>query len=421
METKLTTIAEAMEVLVTFIPNNTDMTKENYKLERIQGLLDVLGNPQNSFRSIHIAGTSGKTSTAYFIRGLLEQAGVRTGLTVSPHIDSVTERIQIGGKPIADELFLDYLTSLLNTIETSGIRPTYYELLICLAYMVFSKEEVEYVVVETGMGGLMDGTNTITRADKMCVITDIGLDHTHILGHTHAEIAAHKAGIVQPGNMLLVQSQDPDVEKVISDIATTRGASGIEFIPESVSELSQVLPKFQQRNWSLAVATYERIAKRDGLPDLDKLDLSEIEMMQPLGRMDVLKIGDKTLILDGAHNPQKIRALAESLAEKGYKQLPILANLVPAPEDKTEDSLGELHAISDTLIIPDFAITRDVGRSLSPGADMLEMVQRAGFESVTVIPDLDQALTALLARSEPVLLVTGSLYLVSQVRALLRK
>lgn len=118
-------------------------------------LMELLGNPQDSYAVIHVAGTSGKTSTAYFIRGLLQTAGKKTGLTVSPHIRSITERIQIDGRPISDELFVSYLNQLLEKVENSPLTPTYFELLVALAYLVFREEKVDYAVIETGLGGLL--------------------------------------------------------------------------------------------------------------------------------------------------------------------------------------------------------------------------------------------------------------------------
>ena len=224
------TIGEALATLHTYIPAPGMMAK-NYTLDRMQQLMALLGHPQDSYKSIHIAGTSGKTSTAYFVSGLLQTAGAKVGLTVSPHIQSITERIQINGEPIADDLFVHYLNMLLAKLEDSAITPTYFELLVALAFLVFREEDVDYAVIETGLGGLLDGTNVITRQDKVCVITDIGLDHTDVLGATVEEIALQKAGIVQPGTTLILQHQAETIEQTITDEAYRRGAEEVVIAP----------------------------------------------------------------------------------------------------------------------------------------------------------------------------------------------
>lgn len=409
----ITTIDEALAVLKTYIPKPGQM-HHNYQLERMRQLMDLLNNPQESYKVIHIAGTSGKTSTAYFVQGLLQAAGKRTGLTVSPHIQSITERVQINGAPISDDTFVLYLNELLGKVRRSGIQPTYFELLVALAYMAFRGEKIEYAIVETGLGGLLDGTNIVTRPDKVCVITDIGLDHTEVLGETMQEIALQKAGIVQAGNSLILQHQSPEIEKVISDEAFKRGAADVTIV--SARDTLFELPTFQRRNWMAATATYDYVAKRDNLPVLSEMNTHEAMLHQPPGRMEIFRVGDKQVIMDGAHNQQKLHALIEALQEKKLTPLNVLVSFVSDKQYQLEECLRELKPITKELVITDFSVLRDVGRSASSAQSITAAAKEMQFQSVTELTHPKEALDRLLSLHGQTVLVTGSLYLVAQLR-----
>lgn len=411
------TIEEATKVLRSYIPA-PGLMHHNYTLDRMDELMELLGNPQNDYKVVHVAGTSGKTSTAYFIQGLLQAAGQKTGLTVSPHIQSVTERIQIDGRPISDEKFIYYLNVLLEKLATSSLQPTYFELLMALAYMTFREENVEYAVIETGLGGLLDATNVVTRPDKFCVITDIGLDHTDVLGKTVDEIALQKTGIVQPGNTLVVQHQADAIERIITEHALSRGANTVK-IAKSPEADSFVLPVFQQRNWALAVTAYDEIATRDMLPQSKTFDGRELMMHQPPGRMEIILVNDKIIILDGAHNPQKMQAFVASLQEKGYGQLDVLVSFVDDKKDILEETLQQLEPVVKSLTVTNFSVMRDVGRTASPTEDIVKAAQKLGYKTERV-DNPEEALQAMLDSSSPVIVVTGSLYLVAQLRGALK-
>lgn len=352
----LESLSDAEDALQRYIPK----ARANvYTLERMQQLLRLLGDPQERVRIVHVAGTSGKTSTCYFIRGLLEAAGCTTGLTISPHIEKITERIQVGGQPIADEVFVAYVRMVLEVVEPTDLQPTYFEILMALAYFVFAQEGVAYGVVETGLGGLLDGSNTVHRADKLAVISDIGLDHTEILGDTVELIAAQKAGIVQQGNTLVVQQQSEAALAVIESVAAERGAARI--IRAEPAPAVTTLPVFQQHNFGLAWTAFEALRLRDGLPELH-LDSLAIDSMQPPGRMELMPVGSKLVVLDGAHNGQKLHALGLALAARGWPKLPVLANAVRAPEAKLDEVFAELSHFADHLIITEFAVVQDVGK-----------------------------------------------------------
>lgn len=408
---RLKSLDQAMQTLLAYSPQ--DM-KGSYSLGRITQLLVLLDNPQEQFKSIHIAGTSGKTSTAYFIRGILQAKGQRTGLTVSPHVTAINERVQIDGAPLESQKFLSYLNEFFVIIEKIDLHPTYFELLIAFAYWVFAKEKVDYAVIETGLGGLLDATNTINRPDKVCVITDIGLDHTEILGNTTTKIAAQKAGIIQAKNHVIIQKQDDDVLDVIKAEAKQKKAS-VKLIDFTLTP--SVLPEFQRRNFSLALAAFEYIKKRDYLDDLMPSELDKVAHETPPGRWEIYRWNDKTIILDGAHNPQKMEMLYQTYRLQHDEPAAVLANIVEAPSDKIFSTLAILQPITSHLIIPSFYAGQDLkSRKSVASSEIASIAQKAGFKSTEQQSEIEKAIQSLLNRPEKVLVVTGSLYLVSLVR-----
>lgn len=409
---QISTIAEATRVLRTMAPKNLP---GHYTLDTVQALLNFLGNPQERFRTIHIAGTSGKTSTAYFTRSLLQASGTRTGLTVSPHMVSVTERVQINGAPLPDAQFLAHLNQFLPLVVKSGLHPTYFEALVVFAYWVFAKERVDYAVIETGLGGLLDGTNTINRPDKVCIITDVGLDHTEFLGNTITKIAQQKAGIIHPVNHVIMLRQPAKVMDVVRNQATAQHAT------LQIAPLANIksLPPYQRRNWSVALAAYNYVAKRDNLPALTTAAQQAAAQHFAPGRMEILQLGGKTIILDGAHNPQKLRALRGALRARGITQTTVLANVVKSPQNKITNALKVIQTFASSIIVPEFDVGQDFyGRRSLAAADFARQAQNAGIAAVTH-KDLAQAIGTLLTQPEQTVVITGSLYLVSAAREIL--
>lgn len=412
----ITSLEQATSAFLTYSPPGMN---GHYKLDRMRRLMNTLGNPQDRLRAIHIAGTSGKTSTAYFIRGMLQSAGYKTGLTVSPHITAINERVQIDGRPLVEQLFLNYVNRFFAIIGETDIQPTYFELLIGLAYWVFAQEKVDYAVIETGLGGLLDGTNVITRPDKVCVIADIGFDHTEILGETLPEIALQKAGIIQSHNHAIIRHQADDIEKTIVDYARKQRAS-LQIVDSKTAP--DILPPFQHRNWALAMAAYNYLRSRDNLPILTANQQEMVAQQTPPGRWEMYHVRDKKLILDGAHNAQKLTALCQSLENSSIHSAAVMANFSTAPESKITAALHILRPYTTHLIIPAFSAGQDLKNKHSlPPEQLAVQARNAGFLSIEQQPDIEKAFQALLERPEKTLLVTGSFYLVSTLRPLVLK
>ncbi len=413
---RITSLEQAEQILLRYVPAVKTFTGKDVTIDRIKPIMDRLGNPQNKLKIVHIAGTSGKTSTSYYIASLLYQTGKTVGMTVSPHIDSVTERIQINGKPISDKLFCDYLGSCIDLINDLPVQPSYFELLMALAYWIFFKENVDYAVIETGMGGLHDGSNVADRADKICVITDIGYDHMHILGDTIPLITAQKAGIIYAGNKVFMYKQS---HEIMLEVRRQIEKVGAEFNIINYDSLEKSLvgdlPDFQKRNFLLANVVVANIVKTDDIKQLSDVDLATVTGTYIPGRMDISKINNKTVIMDGAHNSQKCSFFVSSFKKMFSNKK---AAVVLALKDGKEysDVLNELKSITSHLIISTFNTTQDLPAQAIDPKVLSDYAIKIGFESVQIIADCHLAYQALIARQEDLLVITGSFYLLSQLR-----
>jgi len=389
-------------------------------LNRTIPLMAAAGNPHEKLRVVHIAGTSGKTSTAYFMAALLSGSGKKVGLTVSPHIDSVAERVQVNGRPLIEAEFCVRLAQFLEIVETLQEKPTYFELLYAFSFWVFAQENVDYAVVETGMGGLYDPTNIAARKDKLCIITDIGFDHMQVLGHTLKEIAAQKAGIIHAGNTAIMYEQAPEVIGVVKAWTDSQGAS-LELTTEVAEraaydiKLPSTMPDYQQRNWLLAWRAYNFLAARDTLPQLSKETLLATQLVQVPARMDVRKINGKTVIMDGAHNEQKMATFLSSFRHTYPGAKP--AVLLALKQGKEIQDLGPLFApLAMRVIVTTFNTSQDLpALSVNP-EEIRQAFQAAGVTNVEVCPDQHVAYEKLLGGPEEVCIITGSFYLISQLR-----
>lgn len=416
--TQIDSLEQAERVLSRYIPLSKELMGKDLTLTRMQPLMARLGNPEAKLKIIHIAGTSGKTSTAYYVAALLKTAGCKVGLTISPHLVSVTERVQINLQPLSEAVFCAALSEFLELIDGAE-QPTYFELLVAFAYWYFAREQVDYAVVETGLGGSFDATNVAGKSDKICVITDVGLDHTQLLGNTLTEIAGQKAGIIHADNQVFMYQQSPAVMAVLKQEAkdknailntlsdNSEGGAGAGFVKN--------LPEYQQRNWTLAHAVYTCIARRDSLPAPNEKKMLESTKVLIPGRMEVVKAGGKTIILDGAHNQQKVQAFVQSFRHMypGQK-IPVLLALKEGKEYKAV--LPRLKPICRRLIVTSYKTAQDLPiRSIDPKI-IADAATSLGFEKVVVEPDSKKALGALLADNGEVAVVTGSFYLLSGLR-----
>ncbi|MGY1642726.1 bifunctional folylpolyglutamate synthase/dihydrofolate synthase [Geodermatophilus sp. SYSU D00703] len=307
-------------------------------LARARALFAALGDPQDRFRAVHVAGTAGKGSVSTFVASLLRAHGFRVGAHLSPHVSCLLERFQLDGATAPAELVdaaLARVRPAVGAVERAGHgRPSFFEVTNAVAFSLFA-DRVDHGVVETGVGGLLDSTNTISRADKLAVVTPIGLDHQDLLGSTLGEIAAQKAGILPiGGRAVAARPRDPEVEDVLRAEAARRGCAlswvdqgppavrawtgpgGTELRLRGQPPLSLGLTgRHQAGNAHLALRAVEALAARDGWaldPDAVWLGLRSATLP---GRFERRVVGGRPAVLDGAHNPMKLAALVATLQE----------------------------------------------------------------------------------------------------------
>jgi dihydrofolate synthase/folylpolyglutamate synthase len=391
-----------------------------YTLDRMQALMQHLDNPQDTMRILHVAGTSGKTSTAYYGTTLLEADGTDVGLTVSPHVDEVNERIQINHVPLPEAVFCEELDTFLGIVKAGGLRPSYFEFMIAFAFWEFAKRKVAYAVVEVGLGGLLDATNVITRADKVCIITDIGLDHTNVLGNTLGEISTQKAGIIQSLNHVFMYTQSEEVMAPVRARCESCDATLHLVAPYSI-QASKELPLFQQRNLYLAEQAVNYMLTRDSGKTLTPTQIQRAEAVVVPARMEILKVAGKTVIVDGSHNGQKIGALAESIRAKFPGQsIAALVGFIQDVDERWQRGVSALSELTDHLIVTAFTVEQDVPKNSMDPERIVQYCQSIGYQAVEIETDPKAALTKLLACPEPIVLVTGSFYLLNHIRPLLK-
>lgn len=389
-----------------------------FALEDMQELLHELSDPQEKPRVVHVAGTSGKTSTCYFMESMLRAANQKTGLTVSPHVDNVNERAQINGQPLSEQKFVKLFEKFTNQPPIKKIQITYFGMLVAFAFWVFAQESVDYAVIEVGMGGRTDGTNVINDPNKIVIITDIGLDHTKFLGKDLASIATEKAGIIKPGNHVFVARQSDEVMEVFARTAYEQNAV-LHVLPrENILQAPEHLPPFQKRNWALARLAFDFIARRDKLEYKNILSTANIKVP---ARMEAFSKNDKTIITDGSHNAQKIGALVGGLQQNYPDQkFAVMASFVSDKDVTLQESLAQLHKVSDTLIATTFAGNQDTKREPINPVKIHEVAREVGFTKTFVEPNPLTAFALLYAQPEKNLLITGSFFLLNHVRPLLQ-
>lgn len=416
---------------------------------RIDRLMDVLGQPQRSYRAIHLTGTNGKTSTARMVDELLRGFGLRTGRYTSPHLSRVTERIVLDGEPVADGLFADAYTEIEPYLEmvddASDIKMTFFEALTGLALAIFADAPVDVAVVEVGLGGAWDATNVLDAG--VAVITPIGLDHTELLGETVAEIAAEKAGIITAGASAILAAQPVEAAAELIRRATEVGAAvareGLEFgvIERRLAVGGQVLRiqglggvydevflplhgGYQAQNAACALAAVEAffgVGANSGPLDADIVRAAFAAVRSP-GRLEALRSAP-TVLVDASHNPAGMRATVEALVESfDFRQL---IGVVAMLEGKdVRSALEILEPVLDEVVIAQNSSSRAVP------ADALAAVavEIFGPDRVTVEPRMDDAIETAVRLAEDNadgvlagagVLVTGSVVTAGEARMLL--
>ncbi len=386
----------------------------NLKLERITRLLELLDQPHTRYPIIHVGGTSGKGSTSAMTAAMLSAAGYRAGLHTSPHLQILNERHQIDGQPAPTSHLLALLEEMWPAIEQVGDempqfgRPSYFEAQVALSFLWFARQAVDVAVIEVGLGGRLDATNVVPA--QVAVLTNVGLDHMAILGDTVEKIAADKTGIFKPGQIVVSGVTQASVRAIVAARCREVGAA-LRWVTPPFSAEPALLGPFQQQNAACAIAAARAFDLRLG----DAAVAEGLRRAWLPGRME--KVQDRPIvILDGAHNPDKMAAAAQAMDALYPEQRRVI--VLGLKSDKAVDDVLPLAlARAAALVATQFEV-KGLWSPI-PAADLAAHAQALFPDlSVTVEPDPRQAARQALALAGPddVVWVTGSLYLVGDVR-----
>jgi dihydrofolate synthase / folylpolyglutamate synthase len=437
------TVAEVEDALLSRWPE----TRLEPSLDRIRAFAELLGEPQRSFRSVHLTGTNGKTSTSRMIETLLRALDLRTGRFTSPHLERMNERISVDGEPLDDEAFVRAFNDVApytHLVDSEQEHPlSFFETIVGMAYAAFADAPVDVAVVEVGMGGSWDATNVIDA--DVAVVLPIAVDHARYLGEDPATIAVEKAGIIKPGSVAILAEQTPAVAAVLLERAAEVGATvareGMEFgvVSRTPAVGGQVvslqglraryddvfLPLYgahQAQNAAVALAAVEAFGT--GELDDDLVRAAFAEVTSP-GRLEIIR-RSPTIVLDAAHNPHGAEAVAAAL-DDSFAFSPLIG-VMGVMEDK--DAEGVLVAFEPHLhhVV---CTQNSTSRSMTAAALGRAATEVFGEDRVTVVPALADAIDRAATLAEAgeavdvsigagAVLVTGSVVTVGEARALLK-
>ena len=430
------TYQQALDYLYSFVdyesmPRPRDA--EHYDLRRMDELLERLGNPHLGARTVHIAGTKGKGSVAAMIASVLTKSGYRTGLYTSPHLHTFNERIRIDGNLITDEDVTALVNKLRPEEEVVNEKATYgklttFELITVLGFMYFNLKNVDFQVVEVGLGGRLDATNVVQP--DVSVITTIGFDHMEVLGNTITKIATEKAGIIRQDGIVVSSPQVIEVEKVIGRVCQEKNAKlikvggdvtfqGQEYDIEgqklrvngrrdTYEVTIPLIGDHQLINAATAVATLEVLAEKGFAITKETMREGLARVKWP-GRLQLLS-KKPLLVVDGAHTPESARKMRESLEK--YFNFDKAVLIIGSSSDKDISGIArELTPLFEKVVI-----TRSIHPRSMPADNIVKEFRSRGVET-TVVENFSEVLpTALsLAGENDLVCATGSLFIVAGV------
>ena len=397
-----------------------------YGLYRMEAILEALGNPEREVKSIHIAGTNGKGSTAAMMTAFAKAHGLRVGTFTSPHMDSIRERIQLDGVPLGEEPFWQ-AASVVREVENRLFEEwgafNYFEILTAMMFVVFQQESVDLAIIEVGIGGLLDNTNV--GHPLVSVITTIGLDHQDLLGSTLEEITAQKAGIIKSGQQVVVGPVTRECMDVIREIASEKGATVRAFdedfflIEESYQDSSLTISleqlalqgAFQKENATVAIRAFRAWMEATGRSAHAEFIEAALHVVSWPGRMEVLQ-ETPLVIIDGAHNLPAIERLVQNMTARVSKKQTLLFSALTR-KDSQQMLLRLQEALPDVnIILTSFHPSRgmSIARSdVEAYLDSRKISYEESFEDV-----IDRFASSTEDKSE--LWVTGSLYFIAEVR-----
>ena len=407
-------------------------------LENITTLLDLIGNPQKNFNTIHVAGTNGKGSCSAMIASVLEKAGFKTGLYTSPHLVDFRERIKINGEKIPIEDF----SRILNKIKPFILEQTFFEVATAIAFRYFSDREVDFSVLEVGMGGRLDATNVTNPL--VSVITNIALEHEEYLGRNLLQIAGEKAGIIKENGIVVTAEETPGILNLIKKICAERNANLIcagekgdvccerldynlysqNFYYISGNENKKIkfkiplVGKHQLNNAVCAIAALKSLVKYN-IKIPDDIIYSGLKKTRWLGRCEIIK-ESPLIVLDAAHNPAGICSLTDTLSEikeiSGYKNLILIIGIL---KNKNFKKMLEYIAPLAEIVIPVKPNT-----PLAMDAEVMQKyLIKLNIKNISLRGNVGDAVKYALTRAgcNDAICVTGSLFTVGDAMKFIKK
>ncbi len=331
------TYQETIQYLYAQLPMFQRVGQAAYKadLSNITRICDLLDNPQTQFKTIHVAGTNGKGSVTHMLASVLQEAGYKVGIYCSPHLIDFRERVKVNGQMISQQEVIDFVALCKDLFDE--IQPSFFEYTTALAFQFFDQQKVDVAIVEVGLGGRLDSTNVIIP--ELSVITNIGLDHTNILGDTIGKIAVEKAGIIKNEVPVLIGEKQKETEKVFEEVAS-KNSSKLSYA-KSVEIVCDLNGIYQKKNIATAFSAIE-LLKEQGWKIEDKAIengfLHVAKNTAFMGRWQVLS-SNPTVVCDTGHNKEGVEYVVQQLAQEKYEQLHIVWGAV---KDKDQTKVLEL-------------------------------------------------------------------------------
>jgi dihydrofolate synthase / folylpolyglutamate synthase len=330
--------AETIDYLFEKLPIYQRTGKIAYKADigNIVKASEILGNPHLNFKSVHIAGTNGKGSTAHMIASVLQEAGYKVGLYTSPHLKDFRERIKINGKMISKKSVVDFVQQY--KIDFEKIDMSFFEFTVSMAFHYFSEKKVDIAIIETGLGGRLDSTNIIKPL--VSVITNIGFDHTSLLGNTMEEISAEKAGIIKKNTSVIIGRKQKECEDIFIRKAKENN-SVITFCAGEIKYQTDLKGNYQSENVRTTISTIKEIQKKGFTISEENIKSGLINVVKNtslLGRWQILE-KEPLIICDSAHNEDGIKEVVKQLNEIDYRELHFILGTV---NDKNIDKILSL-------------------------------------------------------------------------------
>ncbi len=407
--------------------NNRRQARRKFFILRLRFLLKLLGDPDRGLKFIQLTGTSGKTSTTFFVSGILQAAGFRVGTFVSPHTVSLTERIHLNDRLIAPAELAAIVEKLKPKLSLCAEKspygcPSFFETMLAAAILYFKKQQCDYVVLEAGIGGMYDATNVIKKS-LVSIITNVGLDHTDVLGKTKEAIARDKAGIIKAGSKFFTAEQDPTIYRIFQNICRAKHVpfrringdyqilkndlSGVEFLYEGEKFKTKLIGVHQAGN---AVLAFEAVKKIVG--DNHAAFQKGIAKVFVPCRLEEVSAEPK-IILDGAHNVDKMKTTAEFVRQFNYRKLHLIIGL--AKNKDAEGILREIIPVADMIYLTRFLQERRKTQFLGK---MSQISAKLTQKKIRVFIDPREALSAARRAAQPddLILATGSFFLAGELR-----